>query len=139
METKKATAKIKEVVRTKDHTNNFGTTIYHSLLMDNGDKIQIGKKKLQQAGWELSYEITDNGQEFNTAKTIKPEEVAPTQQTAPSNNFHPKNDTQMLIVAQMAYKGAVELMAGMPLDLEQLDSLAKHIFNNVIKLGGSNE
>ena len=40
--TKKSTSKIKEVVRTKDYAGTHGTIIYHDLLMENGDKIQLG-------------------------------------------------------------------------------------------------
>lgn len=137
METKKATSKIKTVVKTKPFTNNYGTTIYHDLLMENGDKIQIGKKSEQKPGWELSYEILDEGQEYNKAKSIKPEDVPSASVDEGSKNFK-TGDVQKLIVAQMAYKGAIELMANHPLDLEQVDSIAKHIFNGVFKLGGQN-
>lgn len=137
METKKATSKIKTVVKTKPYTNNFGTTIYHDLLMENGDKIQIGKKNEQKVGWELSYEIIDEGQEYNKAKAIKPEEVPVTSVDEGLKNSK-TGDVQKLIVAQMAYKGAIELMSDCPLDLEQVDVIAEHIFNGVFKLGGSN-
>ena len=36
----------------------------------NGDKIQLGKKTLQKVGYELSYEIVDEGHEYNKAKSI---------------------------------------------------------------------
>ena len=39
------TSKIKEVNEIKPYTNTHGTTLYHSLTMENGDKINIGKKK----------------------------------------------------------------------------------------------
>lgn len=139
METKKATSKIKTVVKTKPFTNNYGTTIYHDLLMENGDKIQIGKKNEQKVGWELSYEIVDEGQEYNKAKSIKPEDVPSASVVSDLKNSNTKTqDVQKLIVAQMAYKGAIELMANEPLDLEQIDKTAKHIFEGVFKLGGQN-
>ena len=71
------TSKIKQVVNKKDFTNSHGTTIHHQLLMENGDKIEIGKKKLQVAGWELDYEITDDGFEYQKAKSVQKQE--PTQ------------------------------------------------------------
>ena len=68
------TSRIKNVVSVKPHTNNYGTTYYHNLEMENGDKINLGKKKEQQIGWELTYEIIEEGQqEFNKAKAVAPE------------------------------------------------------------------
>lgn len=105
---KKATAKIKEVVRTKDYTGNHGTTIYHDLIMDNGDKINIGKKTLQKVGWKLSYEIVDEQSgEFMKSKSIKPEEVTGnTQVNTPSNSGL---NVQNLIVAQSCISSACVL------------------------------
>lgn len=72
------TSKIKEVVSAKPFTNSYGTTIYHNLVMDNGDKINIGKKNEQKVGFELTYEIIgdkrDDGsyqQEYPKAKAVK--------------------------------------------------------------------
>lgn len=66
-------SKIKEIIETKEWTGQNGLVIYHSLLMENGDKINIGKKKPQQVGWELDYEIFDTSQEYNKAKGIMKE------------------------------------------------------------------
>ena len=63
-------SKIARIESTKEHTNNFGTTIYHNLEMENGDKINIGKKALQKVGYELIYEVVDSGQEYNKAKSV---------------------------------------------------------------------
>ena len=52
------TSRIKNVVSVKPHTNNYGTTYYHNLEMENGDKnnkqdkqdvinIQAERNKLQ--------------------------------------------------------------------------------------------
>lgn len=104
---KKATAKIKEVVRTKDYTGNHGTTIYHDLIMDNGDKINIGKKTLQKVGWELSYEIVDEQSgEFMKSKSIKPEEVNGQSNYTPSSSGL---NVQNLIVAQSCISSACVL------------------------------
>jgi hypothetical protein len=97
------TSKIKEVVKTKDHANSFGTTIYHCLLMENGDKIEIGKKTLQKVGWELTYEVTDSGFEYHKAKSVKKEEVIQTSGDKPNN-------TQNLIVAQNSLTNAVNFI-----------------------------
>jgi len=72
------TSKIKQVVNKRDFTNSHGTTIYHQLLMENGDKIEIGKKKLQVVGWELDYEITDDGFEYQKAKSVQKQDVPQT-------------------------------------------------------------
>lgn len=72
------TAKIKRVVNVKEYTNSHGTTHYHNLEMDNGDKINIGKKKVQEVGNELTYEIVGDKkqdgtyqQEFPKAKSVQ--------------------------------------------------------------------
>lgn len=132
---KKATSKIKEVVKTKDHTNSHGTTIYHNLVMENGDKIQIGKKKLQQVGWELSYEITEEGQyEFSPAKSIKPEEV-PTQNKPAPNNPMGLN-VQNLIIAQSCISSACVLhQQSMEGTTETALNTAQKFYDWVIKKG----
>lgn len=107
---KTATAKIKEVVRTKDHTNSFGTTTYHDLIMDNGDKISIGKKALQKVGWELSYQVVDEQSgEFHKSKSIKPEEVVGfVAQTNTNSSSHSGSlNVQNMIVAQNSVTNAV--------------------------------
>ena len=97
------TSKIKEVVRVSEPYGKFNT-LYHNLEMENGDKINIGKVKLQQVGWELIYEITEQGQqEFNKAKSVQKEYPSNfnTQSTKPDN-------VQDLIVKQSSLKAAVE-------------------------------
>ena len=100
------TSKIKTVVNSKEWSNNGKTIIYHNLEMENGDKINIGKVKLQQVGWELTYQITEQGQqEFNKAKAVQKEQNFTksfnTQSTKPDN-------VQDLIVKQSSLKAAVE-------------------------------
>ena len=98
------TSKIKTVVNSKEWSNNGKTIIYHNLEMENGDKINIGKVKLQQVGWELTYEIVEEGQqEFNKAKAVQKEYPSNfnTQSTKPDN-------VQDLIVKQSSLKAAVE-------------------------------
>jgi hypothetical protein len=101
------TSKIKEVVSMKPHENSFGITLYHSLLMENGDKINIGKKKEQLVGWELTYEIVEEGQqEYNKAKAVQKEQQAYTQ-NKPTTTTRTV-DVQDLIVKQSSLKAAVE-------------------------------
>lgn len=136
---KKASAKIKEVVRTKDHTNNYGTTVYHDLVMDNGDKIQIGKKSLQKVGWELSYEVIDEGQEFNKARSIKPEEVQGTNVFAKSNESFktPVNgvNVQNLIVAQSSVASACNFLRDKNADIEDILRYSGKIYEWVLSKG----
>lgn len=127
---KKATSKIKEVVRTKDYTNTHGTTIYHDLVMDNGDKIQIGKKNLQKVGFELSYEIVDEGHEFNKAKSIKPEEVNGGSFGAPQKG----GDVQRMIVAQNALTNSVNFHSQTGGDSDAVIKTMEKFFNAVIEL-----
>ena len=53
------TSKIKKVVKCSEYDGKFGKTFYHHLEMENGDKIDIGKKKEQLVGWELTYDIVE--------------------------------------------------------------------------------
>lgn len=132
---KKATSKIKEVVRTKDYTGAHGTIIYHDLVMDNGDKIQLGKKTLQKVGYELSYEITDEGHEYNKAKSIKPEEVSggQVQSYQPSR---PGLDVQRAIIAQNALTNAVNYHSSTMVggDTDAVIRTMEKFFNAVIEL-----
>jgi len=102
------TSKIKTVVSIKPHqTQKYGTTFYHNLEMENGDKINIGKKKEQKIGWELTYEIEEQGQhEYNKAKAVAPESFNKSNNYTPSNSSN--DDRQLLIVKQSSIKAAVE-------------------------------
>lgn len=131
---KKATSKIKEVVRTKDYTGAHGTIIYHDLVMENGDKIQLGKKTLQKVGYELSYEIIDEGHEYNKAKAIKPEEVNGGQATSqPSKSGL---DVQRAIIAQNALTNSVNYHSSTMVggDTDAIIKTMEKFFNAVIEL-----
>ncbi len=97
------TSKIKTVVSIKPHqTEKYGTTFYHNLEMENGDKINIGKKKEQKVGWELTYEITEQGQhEYNKARAVAPDSF---NQSSPKQDVNVNNS----IARAVAFKGAVE-------------------------------
>jgi pSer/pThr/pTyr-binding forkhead associated (FHA) protein len=66
---------VKEVKSFKLWTNpKTGMSIfYQDLILENGDKINIGKSKIQKEGWEIRYEIIGNEgeQEFTKAKATK--------------------------------------------------------------------
>jgi hypothetical protein len=132
------TSKIKEVVNIKPHTNNYGTTYYHNLQMDNGDKINLGKKKEQQVGWELTYEITEEGQqEFNKAKAVVPEGFksngTPGSFNKPKENY---DDRQVSIVRQSSLKMSIEYLKGAEASLEEVFETAEEIIkwvNNTLE------
>lgn len=65
-------SKIKNIESIKPHTNDYGTTHYHNLELENGEKINIGKKKELQVGWEVIYEIVDQDgkSEYVKAKSV---------------------------------------------------------------------
>lgn len=132
---KKATSKIKEVVRTKDYTGAHGTIFYHDLVMENGDKIQLGKKTLQNVGYELSYEITDEGHEYNKAKSIKPEEVNGGQIQS-NQSSKPGLDVQRAIIAQNALTNAVNYHSSTTAggDTDAIVRTMNKFFNAVIEL-----
>jgi hypothetical protein len=70
------TSKIQTVHQCKPFNGQNGTTYYHNLTMENGDEINIGKKKEMNVGEELTYELTggDDGQQrFKKAKSVQPE------------------------------------------------------------------
>ena len=107
-------SKIKRIETMKPYTGAHGTTIYHNLEMDNGDKINIGKKKEQQVGWELTYEIIDAGQEYNKAKAVK--EEGGSYSAGPKKN----DDYVKGIEVGHAINNAVNLMcAGVELDIPE--------------------
>lgn len=94
-----------KVVQAKPFTNSHGTTIYHHLEMDNGDKIDIGKKKEVQVGDELDYEITERGQqEYNKAKSVMSQ---PPQGTQNGGGFKDNSDN---ILYQVCLKEAINVI-----------------------------
>tara|TARA_R100001530_G_scaffold133380_2_gene106702 strand:- start:826 stop:1260 length:435 start_codon:yes stop_codon:yes gene_type:complete len=109
------TSKIKEVVSMNPWKSKNGKTIiYHSLVMENEDKINIGKMKEQQIGWELTYEILEEGQqEYNKAKAVAP-------QNFNSSGFKGNDDRQVSIIRQSSLKCAVEYLKGAEASLEEV-------------------
>ena len=69
------TSKIKRIESTKEWGEGDRKIIYHNVEMENGDKLNIGKKKLQEVGWELTYTIEGEGQEYNKAKSAQKQET----------------------------------------------------------------
>ena len=71
------TSKVKTVEGVKPYNGQHGTVYYHNLTMDNGDKINIGKKSTLEPGAQITYKIVgDVGQHpYTKAKTPKREEM----------------------------------------------------------------
>lgn len=149
------TSKIQQVVNSKEFTNSFGTTIYHNLVMENGDKINIGKKKLQQTGWELTYEIIGDKkpdgsyqQEYPKAKAAQKEEFNVGSNTYSNSNtqyssgYQKVDDYKKGIEIGHAVNNAVNLIcAGVELDVpdypttdERIEAYARRVLEITNKL-----
>jgi len=102
------TSKIKEVKSVSEPYGQY-KVLYHKLIMDNGDKLDIGKQKEQQVGWELTYEIIGDGQqEYNKAKAVSPDKFKSNGQTS----YKKSDNVQNLIVRQSSLKAAVDYCRG---------------------------
>lgn len=133
------TSKIKTVAQCKLHQSSGN--YYHNLEMENGDKINIGKKKQQQVGWELTYEIIDEGQEYNKAKAAqKVETINPVSNTGSDfKKFERDPSIQRQIVAQSCISSAVAFLKETgPVEEADILALADKFFNYVIKKGVEN-
>tara|TARA_Y100000310_G_scaffold274357_1_gene290307 strand:- start:493 stop:921 length:429 start_codon:yes stop_codon:yes gene_type:complete len=126
------TSKIKEVVSVSEPYGKF-KVLYHKLIMDNEDKIDIGKQKVQQIGWELTYEIQEKGQhEFDKAKAVAPDKFKSNGQTSYSSSVK-KDDVQELIVRQSSLKAAVDLCRGNDCSPEEVCATAQIFAEWVMK------
>jgi len=99
------TGKIKEVHQCKDYTSQHGLMYYMNLTLDNGDEINIGKKKKMEVGEEVNYELTgtDDGQQrFKKAKAVQPMQQG-------KGGFIPKD--QDAIIYQTCLKCASEILS----------------------------
>ncbi len=101
------TSKIKTIHSCKEFASQTGTIYYHCLTMDNADEINIGKKKQQAVGDELTYELVggDDGQQrFKKAKTAQKDNF--------KGGFVPKD--QDAILYQTCLKIAGEFLISNP-------------------------
>ena len=106
---KMTTSKIKEVKNVSDPWGER-KILYHKLIMENGDKIDIGKLKKQEIGYELTYEIIEEGQqEFNKAKAVQKENVS----FNPGSASPASNDDRQEIINRWAALGrAIDYLQG---------------------------
>tara|TARA_R100000656_G_scaffold68882_2_gene51900 strand:- start:398 stop:847 length:450 start_codon:yes stop_codon:yes gene_type:complete len=125
------TSKIKKVVSVSEPYGKF-KVLYHKLIMDNEDKIDIGKQKVQQIGWELTYEIQEKGQhEFDKAKAVAPDKFKSNGQTSYSSSVK-KDDVQELIVRQSSLRSSVESHKGSNASDEEILKSAERFSNWVM-------
>ena len=111
-------SKVKVIAECKEYTNDYGTTYYHNIEMENGDKVNIGKKKKLEIGQELEYEwVGELGQhEYTKAKTPKPV----------SSGAGNKDDVQTYIIRQSSLKIALDFLNVNP-NVEQGDFTLKYL------------
>ena len=106
------TSNIQAITSVKEYKTAQGTKIlYHNLILENGDKINIGKQKQQRVGWEMNYEIVgdNNGHEYAKAKAVQP-----------MNKLSSKDQ---LILKQVAFKAAIELIKVDKAPMNELENL----------------
>jgi hypothetical protein len=101
------TSKVKEVVSAKP----YGTANYCNLVMENGDKINVGLPPDLEDGCTIKYEIKEHGQqEFNKASCdwkngiIRPSKGKGN--FSPSNGSKSYQRNQASIIAQYAFREA---------------------------------
>lgn len=100
------TSKVAEVVGTKP----WNDVTYHNLVMENGDKINIGKKKLLAVGDELNYEITGDGQqEYDKAKSVMVDRKPQGYSNMPFSGTNTKEEREKKIGIGHAINNAVSL------------------------------
>lgn len=66
------TSKVKSVDYVKEYNSQHGTVQYHNLTMDNGDKINIGKKTILKNGDEITYKIVGDVGQHDYVKSKTP-------------------------------------------------------------------
>ena len=105
------TAKIQEIKNISPYQNSYGTTYYHHLVMDNGDKIDIGKKSECKVGWDLTYEIIgDPGQhEYTKAKSAKKEDGGFNNNKSYSKKGGNNNSFALSYAKDLCVAGKIEL------------------------------
>tara|TARA_Y100000356_G_scaffold67629_1_gene55493 strand:+ start:104 stop:586 length:483 start_codon:yes stop_codon:yes gene_type:complete len=127
------TAKISKVNNKKEWQGPKGTIIYHDLIMDNGDKINIGKKKDQIEGWDITYEITgDVGQqEYVKAKAAQPEGGFSRSFSGSSKNN--KQITELACLKVAATISAAYIGQGHKVNTDDVIRLKNELVNDILR------
>ena len=114
------TSKIRLIDLVKEHSNSHGKIYYHNLQMENGDKINIGKKNLQEKGWELTYEIIGEKKDDGTYQEIYPRaKYAQKEQFNKPNKYSQKSsgyDTKGVEVGHAINNAVNMICAGVSFD-----------------------
>jgi len=114
------TSKILSVDSVKEYSSNNRKIYYHNLQMENGDKINIGKNKIQQVGWELTYEIIGDKKEDGTYQEIYPKaKYAQKEQFNKQNNYSQRSsgyDTKGVEVGHAINNAVNMICAGVSFD-----------------------
>lgn len=103
------TSKVKTVHEIKEWGEGDRKTYYHNLEMENGDKINIGRKKKEVPGNELNYEFEGEvGQhDFTKAKIVYPEFNPTGKPDSYASNLD-RHNVQLYIVRQSSLNRAIE-------------------------------
>jgi len=111
------TSKIKEITSIGDPWGQY-KIMYHKLIMENGDKLDIGKIEKLTQGMEINYYFTDDvgQQEYTKAKTpSKMEMQRGVQGYNPQNNRNAlkmDENTQIAIIRQVCIKASCQYHTG---------------------------
>lgn len=125
------TSKVVRIEEIKEWGTGDRKTYYHSLEMENGDKINIGKKKHLEVGEELHYEIVDTTQEYNKAKSVNPE----FQNRQSTGNTQGGLNVSDSILYQSQLKAACEIVAFDGWDgIEDMKGKLEHLSNMAYQL-----
>ena len=134
------TSKVEKIEKVVPWSGANGTVLYHALLMENGDKINIGKKKELAIGQELEYEITETPEqakgEYLKAKTPKKDFVP----NSGGGGFSKDPLTQFYIIGQSCQDRAVKIVCNDAdnvtgkVEVERIEGITKALMTQVIKL-----
>ena len=107
------TSKIKEIKSIGDPWGQL-KIMYHKLIMENGDKLDIGKLEKQEVGSELTYYFTgDLGQqEYTKAKTPSKSQIEGKTYNSNTQSSTKNNNTDLTITRLALIKAAASYHAG---------------------------
>jgi hypothetical protein len=135
-------SKVATIINVKPWNGQNGTVYYHDLLMENGDRINIGKKSELAINEELEYEIIETKEqakgEFLKAKTPKKDFPA----NKGGNSYSKDPITQFYIIAQSCQDRAVKVLTveaeanEVGVDVAKIEGVTRSLMTQVIKLAG---
>lgn len=124
------TSKIETVSGVKPYNGQNGTVYYHRLIMNNGDKIDIGKKKQLEPGNVLTYEIIGDKKQDGTYQHEYPKAKTVSQQnTMKDKHRGPKGSNASFALAYAKDMAVAHIEKGNDFMAEQVLTVATK-FNN---------